>query len=297
MVLMVGRRKQTGVMRFEGWIGRRAFLRTAGGSYGTARALMGAEANVLVESTQGHFRFLRGIAPYSSGAVAMSGYEIVHVTLSPAPPYRKGFELIDRHLAGEKRPPQALCGIELRSPELFTFPGFVAFNGGYVEQLKRRAILVGDLNPVARTNVSPAVDPPPEVMLYGFSYAAPSPAAGPTFVVAGAGELTGERLDARDIVRRGDVSDAGLRAKADHVLGLMERRLQGLGVSWGSVTAVEVYTIHNIFPFLENLLLRRIGSSRVHGLRWHFARPPIKEIEFEMDVRGCRRELAIEYRG
>jgi hypothetical protein len=246
---------------------------------------------VLVDSTQGNFRFLRGIAPYSSGAVAASGYEIVHVTLSPAPPYRKGFEAIDRHLREQMRPPQALCGVELRSPEPFTFPGFTAFNERYLEELKQRRMLVGDLNPVARTNVAPGVNPPAEVLLYGFSYTAPAQTSGATFVVAGGGELTGERLDAADIVRRGDLSEAGLRAKADHVLGLMESRLQGLGVRWENATVVDVYTVHNVFPMLENLLLRRIGPAAIHGIRWHFSRPPIQEIEFEMDVRGCRREL------
>jgi hypothetical protein len=274
-------------------IDRRVFLQRAVTLAGAAQTFMTAEANVLVDSAQGNFRFLRGIAPYSSGAIASEGYEVVHVTLSSAAPYVKGFEIIDRHLKEAKRPSQALCGIELRSPQPFTFPGFVEFNQGYVEQLKKRKILVGDLNPVARTNVAPEVDPPGEVLLYGFSYTAPTRSPGRTFVVAGGGELTGERLDARDIVRRGDLSEAGLRAKADQVLGLMDQRLQGLGVGWTDVTMVGVYTVHNVFPFLQSLLLRRVGSSQKHGIRWYFARPPIKEIEFEMDLRGCRHELVL----
>lgn len=248
---------------------------------------------MLVDNPKGNFRFLRGIAPYSSGAVAMSGFEVVHVTLVPAPPYRQGFQAIDRHLKGQNRPPQALCGIELRSPKPFTFPGFIEFNLGYVEQLKQRGILAGDLNPVARTNVAPEVGPPGEVLLYGFSYTAPARTTRPTFVVAGAGELTGERLDARDIVRRGDVSPDGLRAKAAQVLDLMEQRLRGLGVGWEHVTVIEVYTVHDIFPLVQKLLLPRAGAAGIHGLRWHFARPPIEEIEFEMDVRGAVRELIV----
>jgi len=258
-----------------------------------AVAAAGPEKSMLVDSPKGNFRFLRGIAPYSSGAVAMPGYEVVHVTLAPAPPYRQGFQAIDRHLKEQRRPPQALCGIELRSPRPFTFPGFIDFNKGYVEQLAQRGILVGDLNPVARTNVAPEVGPPAEVLLYGFSYAAPARGSRPTFVVAGAGELTGERLDARDIVRRGDVSPDGLREKASQVLSLMDQRLQGLGVGWDRVTAVEVYTVHNIFPLIQKLLLPRMGAAAVHGLRWHFTRPPIEEIEFEMDVRGSARELTL----
>ncbi len=268
---------------------RRQFL----AALGSFRLLAGAEAPVLVENKQGRFHFLRGIAPYSSGAVADRGFEVVHVTLSPAPPYRKGFEAIDRHFRAERRPAQALCGIELRSPRPFTFEGFNAFNQGYVKMLEQRSILVDGLNPVARTNIAPEVDPPSEVLLYGFSYTAPAASTAPTFIVAGAGELSGERLEARDIVRRGDTSSEAMREKAAHVLGFMDQRLQGLRVGWDRVTAVEVYTVQNIFPLMQSLLVPRLGAAKIHGVRWHFARPPIQELEFEMDVRGCRRELVL----
>lgn len=256
-----------------------------------------AQGTMLIENSKGNFRFLRGIAPYSSGAVADAGYRVVHATFASPRPYRAGFEAIDRHLQQHRRPAQALCGIELRSPRPFTFDGFSQFNQGYIDELKRRGILQNDLNPVARTNVAPEVDPPLEALLYGFSYTAPQPpgASGnvPTFVVAGGGELSGERLDARDIVRRGDVSPTGLREKATQVLGLMEERLRGLGVGWQHVTAVDVYTVHDITPLMRSLLLPRLGAAKIHGVRWHFARPPIQEIEFEMDVRGCLEEVVL----
>ena len=248
---------------------------------------------MLVENTKGGFRFLRGIAPYSSGAAALAGYEVVHATLVPALPYRKGFETIDRHFKEEGRPPEALCGIELRSPRPFTFAGFNEFNQSYLEMLQKRGILAGGLNPVARTNVAPEINPPAEVLLYGFSYTVPSRAAGVTFVVAGAGELKGERLDPRDIVRRGDLSQGGLRDKADQVLRLMEQRLQGLGAAWAGVTAVGVYTVHDIFPLMQKLLVPRLDAAGIHGVRWYFARPPIEEIEFEMDLRGCLKEVVV----
>jgi len=272
---------------------RRSFLRQAGAATLAARLASGAEKPVLAENNKGHYRFLRGIAPYSSGAVAMEGYQVVHVTLVPPPPYQAGFSALDRHLKRELRPSQALCGIELRSPRPFTFEGFQRFNQAYLEQLRSRGILMGELNPVARTNVAPELDPPPEVALYGFSYAASGAAPVSTFVVAGAGELRGDRLDAGEIVRRGDVSPDGLREKAEQVLRWMDQRIEGLGASWPQVTAVEVYTVHNIFPLVRSLLLPRLGPAKIHGLRWHFARPPIQELEFEMDVRGCARELVL----
>lgn len=248
---------------------------------------------MIIDNPKGGFRFLRGIAPYSAGIAAAQGYSVVHVTLARPAPYREAFARIDRHLQEQARPSQALCGIELRSPRPFTFAGFEEFNGTYVELLRDRGILLDGVNPVARTNVAPEVEPPPEVLLYGFSYTVPEAAALPTFVVAGAGELAGERLEARDIVRRGDVSPEGLREKAAYVLGVMEERMRALGVGWQQATTVEVYTVHDLFALMRPLLMPRLGPARLHGVRWHFARPPIQEIEFEMDVRGCARELVL----
>jgi len=28
-------------------------------------------------------------------------------------------------------------------------------------------------------------------------------------------------------------------------------------------------------------------------VNWHYARPPIQSIEYEMDLRGCRREVIL----
>ena len=272
---------------------RRQLLRQIFSSAACAASLRSASKPVLIANPQGNFHFLRGIAPYSSAAIADPGFEVVHVTLSPAPPVSLGFTAIDRHLKEQRRPPQALCAIELRSPRPFTFEGFDAFNRQYVELLKQRSLLLDGLNPVARTNVAPEVHPPPEPVLYGFSYTAPSPGTRRTFIVAGAGELTGERLDARDIIHRGDVSSEGLRAKARQVLGLMDERLAGIGAGWSDVTVIDVYTVHGIADIMRDLLLPRAGQAALHGIRWHFTRPPIAEIEFEMDVRRCHREIIL----
>lgn len=272
---------------------RRQLLRQVLFCAAGAANLRSASKPVLIANPQGNFHFLRGIAPYSSAAIADPGFEVVHVTLSPAPPVSAGFTAIDRHLGEQRRPPQALCAIELRSPRPFTFEGFDAFNRTYVELLKQRSLLRDGLNPIARTNVAPEVHPPAEPVLYGFSYTVPSSVTRRTFVVAGAGELTGERLDARDIVRRGDVSPEGLRAKARQVLGLMDERLAGIGAGWGDVTVIDVYTVHSIADLMRDLLLPRIGPASIHGTRWHFTRPPIAEIEFEMDVRRCQREIIL----
>ena len=76
-------------------------------------------------------------------------------------------------------------------------------------------------------------------------------------------------------------------------MGLMYARLRGLGVDWLSVTATEVYTIHNICPLIEQEILQPMGAAAAHGITWHYARPPIVSIEYEMDLRGVRRELIL----
>lgn len=248
---------------------------------------------MLVTNSRGGFSFLKGISPYSAGAVASPGFEIEHATFAHPVVLRAGFDAVAKHLAALGRPKQALCGMELRSPRPFTFQGFADFNAGYVQVLKSWDILEDGLNPVARTNVAPEVSPPAEPSLYGFSYTVPSKGAPKTFIIAGAGELPEGSLDPHDVVRRGETSPAALVDKARFVMGLMSGRLQGLGVSWSQATCSEIYTVHNIHPLLAREILGPMGRGAVHGVTWHFSRPPIVSIEYEMDVRGVIREVLL----
>lgn len=248
---------------------------------------------MLIENSRGGYSFLRGISPYSAGAVARAGFEIEHARLHPPLPLGEGFRAVERRLQALGRPRQALCGMELRSPRPFTFQGFSEFNAGYVKVLRGWDLFVEGMNPVARTNVAPEVGPPAEPLLYGFSYTVPAQGAPVTFVVAGAGELPEGSLEPRDVVRRGDSSPGALREKARFVMDLMHGRLRGLGVEWAQVSATSVYTVHDIHPFLSAEILGRMGPARLHGLVWHYARPPIESIEYEMDLRGCRREMLV----
>lgn len=248
---------------------------------------------MLVENRRGNYSFLKGIAPYSAGVAAEAGFEVVHVRLARFLPLRAGFDAVEAHLKSAGRPMQALCGMELRSPRPFSFAGFQQFNAGYIDILKKWDIFLDGMNPVARTNIAPAVNPPAEPSLYGFSYTVPSKATRKTFVIAGAGELPEGSLDPHDVVRRGESSAAAIQEKAHFVLGLMEGRLRGLGADWNDVTVTEIYTVHDIHPFLEKELLSRLGEGGAHGLTWHYSRPPIESIEYEMDLRGCGTELVI----
>lgn len=248
----------------------------------------------LIEHSAGGYRFLPGIAPYSCGVVSSPGHEIVHVTFERPVPYLVGFDRIRDHLVGAGRPVAALCGVELRSPRPFSFEGFGEFNAAYARILEGWGVFVEGVNPVARTNVAPVVDPPAEPSLHGFSYARPCESSlPPTFVVAGAGELPEGLLEAGAIVRGGESSADAIAEKASFVMGLMEARLRGLGVDWDRVTVVDLYTVHPVVALLPEVILGRVGSAAGHGVHWYYSRPPIEGIEYEMDVRGVRTEIRL----
>ena len=86
-------------------------------------------------------------------------------------------------------------------------------------------------------------------------------------------------------------SPEAMREKARFVLGAMEQRMAALGFGWADVTATQVYTIFDIHPLLADEIIRRGASPG--GLTWHFARPPVQGLDFEMDVRGVAHEFVI----
>ena len=247
---------------------------------------------MLIENRAGGYSFLKGLAPYSAGVVAGAGFQIERARLVKPLPIAAAFERVDAHFKTIGRPAQALCGMELRSPRPFTFQGFNDFNSGYVKYLEKRRILLDGLNPVARTNVAPEIEAPHEPVIYAFSYTVSARSSIRTFVVAGAGELPEGSLDPHDVVRRGETSVEALTEKARFVLGLMDGRVRGLGANWGDVTAIDVYTIHDAGPFFASTIVPRTGNAP-HGITWHYTRPPISSIEYEMDVRGCAREIVL----
>jgi hypothetical protein len=245
----------------------------------------------LIPFPDGGYRFLKGGFPYSQGVRAQEGLAIERARFARPLPVEKGFAAIEAHLASLGRPRTALCAAELRSPKPFTMSGFAGFNEGYVAVLKQWGLFRDALNPVARSNLAPEIDPPGEPSFYAFCYTVPGPSTSPSFVVAGSGEWPGNGKFPEDIVARGDVSAAGLQAKARWVLEAMERRLAELGASWQDVTAAQVYTVHDLHAILREQIVPRAGNGG--GVTWHYCRPPIEELEFEMDVRGVAVERVI----
>jgi hypothetical protein len=248
---------------------------------------------MLRDHPRGDYRYMPGISAFSCGSVAKPGHEIVHATLAAPVPWRDGFARIERHLGEIKRPRTALCGIELRSPAPFTFDGFGKFNEGYRALLAEWDILVGEDNPIPRTNVCPVIGAPAEPSLFAFSYTQPVLTAAPTFIVAGAGELRDRAQGPEGIVRRGDTSPAGMREKARFVMATMQERLRTLGGDFRRVTAIDIYTAEPIHTLVLDEVLGPAGPAAIHGVHWYPSRPPIQGLDYEMDMRGVARELVI----
>ena len=242
--------------------------------------------------TPGGYRFIKGVFQYSAGVAALPGYRIERVTFRERLPLDAGFAAAERIMAAASRPPTAFCACELRSPAPFTETGFRAFNEVYVTTLARWGIFDGTTNPVARSNVCPAIEPPAAPSFHAFSFTVEDAGAPPSFVIAGSGEAEEGKGSYRDrTVRRGDTSPDGLKAKARFVVAEMERRMAALGFGWRHVSATQVYTVHDFHPFLAEEIVRR-GAARA-GLTWHYDRPPVQELEFEMDCRGVDIERAV----
>jgi hypothetical protein len=249
-------------------------------------------SDVLIRKQDG-YRFIKGVFQYSGGVAAEPGFEIVRARLAEVVPLAEGLARIDAHLKALGRPITAFCACELRSPKPFDDAGFLAFNRGYVEPLTRWAIIKDGVNPVARSNVCPAVQPPPEPSLYAFSYTMPA-AAGqrPSFVIAGSGEAQeGQKTYSERTIRLGERSPKAIREKARYVLGEMERRMAALGVTWADSTATQVYSVYDFHHIMADEIVSR-GAAPA-GLTWQFCRPPVDVLDYEMDVRGVRTELTI----
>ena len=116
------------------------------------------------------YRFIVHQFQYSGGVAAEPGYRIERARFASPLPLAEGFDAIEAYLAGIGRPPTAFCACELRSLAQFTDAGFVAFNRHYVERLAAWGIFRNEVNPVARSNVCPEIDPPATPSFYAFSY-------------------------------------------------------------------------------------------------------------------------------
>ena len=240
----------------------------------------------------GGYRTIPAVFQYSGGVAAEPGFEIRRVRFKMLVPLADGFARIEQTIRDAGRPLTAFCACELRSPAPFTEDGFRAFNEIYAGTLRRWDVMTGDTNPVARSNVCPEIDPPSEPSFHAFCFTVAAQSAMPTFVVAGSAEAMEGKGNYRDhTVRFGETSADAIAEKARFVLGEMERRLSLLGFAWADTTACQVYTVHDLHPFLADDIVRR-GAAR-NGLTWHYARPPVRHLEYEMDCRAIGEEQTL----
>jgi hypothetical protein len=240
----------------------------------------------------GNYRFIPAVFQYSSGAAADTGFEVERVRFDRLLPLAEGFAQAAKYIQAAGRPLTSFCACELRSPGAFTEDGFRKFNEHYVKTLADWKIFDGTVNPVARSNVCPEIDPPSEPSFYAFSFIRLSQNAAASFVIAGGAELRGgSGTYPERIVRYKDLAPDAMKEKVRFTVGSMEERLGEFGYDWKNTTAVQAYTVHDFHPVVTDELVRR-GAMR-SGLTWHFARPPVVDLEFEMDCRRVGRETVI----
>lgn len=246
----------------------------------------------VIEFGQGGYRYIKGVFQYSAGVAAQPGYVIERARFARPMPLAQGFAAVEAHIESIGRAVTSFCACELRTPEPFTEQGFVEFNHQYVQTLERWGLYKDGINPVARTNVCPVYDKPDGPSIYAFSYAVPAASSRSTFIIAGSGEAPEGAGNYRNhIVRPGDVSTEGLRKKLRFVMKQMELRLAALEVGWQDAISTQAYTVHDIGPLVDQEIVRK--GAAAGGLEWHFCRPPVVDIEYEMDVRGAGREIVL----
>jgi hypothetical protein len=248
---------------------------------------------MLIDNPNGGFCFVKGIGPFSSGAVANAGFEIVHAVALPVLKLDDGYAVIEQHMREAGRPLHAVCGMELRIPKPLTPAGFEEFNRGYLKRLAAWEVHLDGNNPIARTNVAIEIAPVTEAALFGFYYTIPSNLRARTFVLAGAGEVKSMRGADLEIVAGNDVSPAGLAQKTTFVMDLLNSRMSEMKVSWADATAINLYTVHDAHAVIAANILPSLGDAAQRGITWHYSRPPIDAMQLEIDAHAVMREIVI----
>ena len=238
----------------------------------------------------GGYRFIPAVFQYSGGVAAEPGFRIERVMFRKPLPLAQGFRRAESIIKERGRPLTAFCACELRSPLPFSDEGFREFNELYVQTLAQWGIYNDRINPVARSNVCPEIGPPAEPSFHAFAFTVPSEDRKPTFVVAGSGEAREGGATYRErTVRYGETGDDAMREKALFVLGEMERRLGLLGQSWARRRRPR--STRCTISIRSSATRSCAAGAAPAGLTWHFCRPPVQGLEYEMDCRG----IAVEH--
>ena len=249
----------------------------------------------LVANERGGYLFVPGQPFFSMGAVAASGFEINRAIFRQPPVFPEGLAAVERHLGAAGRPLQALCGLELRNGRQANMREFMSFNERYIESLRKAGMLATDQMPLTRSNlVVTGTEAVHRIHALTYTVRASSPSSRPpTFVIAGIPEVRflGPKSE---IVARDDVSLNGLRQKTAFVLETIAGLLTTMGVGWRDVTGIQLYTVRDLHPLLESVVLPRIGEAAQRGIQWHYVLLPLEGGDVEIDVRSVRAELTID---
>lgn len=229
-----------------------------------------------VMQAPGGFRFLPTDGPFSAGVAAEPGFVIVKLIAPRDTPLAEGFRLVERTLQVAGRPPAALCAMELRIPKPMSRADFDQFNRGYVAQHERWGLRVDGHMAPARTNVAPEIDPPAGPSLHAFCYTIAGPAPRSTFVISGVPEPPGTM--------------GGLPAYWKAIVEEIDANMTALGVGWADVTEAQIYGTRADHELFGESALPLFGEAVRPGLRWFFSRPPIDDLNLELDVRGLAGE-------
>ena len=114
----------------------------------------------------------------------------------------------------------------------------------------------------------------------------------PTCVISGGAEAReGAGSYAERIVRLGEQSADAMQEKGRFVTDEMARRLGLLGFGWADTTAVQVYTVYDYHHVMRDVLAADGAAAK--GITWHYARPPVQGLDYEMDCRVVRDERVL----
>jgi hypothetical protein len=240
----------------------------------------------------GNFRFIPG-GLFSQGVAALEGSELHRVRFLRPQPLQEGFRQIAAFLQKKGRPLAALAACELRSPAPLARSDFEQFNRDYIELLASFGFSARPPYPIGRSNLAPLYSPPTEPSLFAFTYTAPVKRASEVrpvdFFISG----KPENIDSEPggIFGGADVSADGLKSKAAYIIQALRERVLQLGAEWSSITASQIYTVHPVEAVVSSVFADS-GLTNV-GLTLFPSYPPVRGMEFEIDVRAVRRELVL----
>jgi hypothetical protein len=233
---------------------------------------------MLAHNRSGNYRFLAAEGrPFSGGAVADEGYDLVHARFERPLPLEAGLAAASRQAVAAGRTAQAIAGFELRIPQPMSKAAFDSFNQRYVAGLRRLGMEVDGLLPAARTNVAAAVGGVSEPSVYAVSYTVAGHRKRPAFVLSGAPEE-----------ESGDTA-----TMLDSIMRVLSVRLEEIGASWDDATAIQLYGVEDFQGFVVDKVLKKTGGAAVHGIQWFPSLPPVEGLKLEIDVRSAGTELVL----